>query len=605
MTRMLIVATVISAAFTLSTTAIAAKTETLHDDKTTSSCRCSPDQSCWPDTKSWQGLQQKLTGRLIKPVRALDVCVKDASSKACAKVLKTSHNPFLLQNNAGDSQSQGWLNAWENQASPYAIEATSTEDVRAGVNFAREHHLRIVVKGAGHDYLGRSNAADSLLIWTHKMRAMNYEEAFVPDGCESKGVPALTVGAGTIWLEAYDVATNQHHRYVQGGGCTTVGVAGGFTQGGGFGSFSKRFGTGAASVLQVEIVTADGKALIANQCQNQDLFWAIRGGGGSTFGIVTKMTLKTHALPSNFGLLRGTIKAANDAAFKPLIAELVKFYRDDLNNDHWGEQIRFSPDNTVTLGLTFLNLSEVQAKYTLSPLKAWLEKHKDSYSFDYTLSIIPADKLWNYDFMSKNHPDLVTRNKAGDAGYTQFWWTPNSAEVSRYWFSYQSWWLPVGLFDAANTGKLTNAIYQASRLTPTTLHINKGLAGAPKDVQEAVSKTATHPAVLDAAALVIINAATNQAYPGVKGKEPDLQKGKAEADKISRAIAYFKALAPTAGTYANEADYHMPDWQQTFWGENYARLLTIKKQVDPDGLFYCHHCVGSEMWTKNGMCPAS
>lgn len=56
------------------------------------------------------------------------------------------------------------------------------------------------------------------------------------------------------------------------------------------------------------------------------------------------------------------------------------------------------------------------------------------------------------------------------------------------------------------------------------------------------------------------------------------------------------ALAPDAGTYANEADYFQKNWQQVFWGSNYSKLLKIKNKYDPNGLFYCHHCVGSEYW---------
>ena len=322
-------------------------------------CRCTPNKPCWPDAKSWKELKKKLTGRLLTPTVGLDACVTDASSKACAKVMKTIHNPFHLENNSGDTQSQGWMNAWENRASAYTVEARNAEDVALAINYARENHLRVVIKGTGHDYLGRSSAPDSLLIWTHNMRKIDYEDAFTPEGCgdKVKGLPAITVGAGTRWLEAYNVVTNQHHRYVQGGGCTTVGVAGGFTQGGGFGSFSKKFGTGAAGILQVEVVTGDGNIVIANRCQNKDLFWAIRGGGAGTFGVVTKMTLKTHALPKNFGLVRSTIKAKNDEAYKKLIHEIVKFYRENLNNDHWGEQIKFSPDNSVSLMLMFQDLS--------------------------------------------------------------------------------------------------------------------------------------------------------------------------------------------------------------------------------------------------------
>ena len=133
---------------------------------------------------------------------------------------------------------------------------------------------------------------------------------------------------------------------MQGGGCTDVGVAG-LVQSGGFGSFSKGFGTAAAGLLEAEIVTADGVVRIANACINPDLFWALKGGGGGSFGVVTRLTLRTHELPELFGGAWGTIKARSDAAFRRLIARFVGFYADSLFNPHWGEQVTFGPDNTL------------------------------------------------------------------------------------------------------------------------------------------------------------------------------------------------------------------------------------------------------------------
>ncbi len=566
-------------------------------------CRCTPADSCWPDAKTWNEFRNKLSGQLIKPSAELDVCIKDSNSKACAKVMKTIHNPFHLENNSGDTQSQGMMDAWMNHASSYAVAAKDADDVAAAVNFAREHNLRLVIKGTGHDYLGRSNAADSLLIWTHHMRDVTFDKTFIPQGCEAKtGEQALTVGAGTRWLEAYNVATNLNNRYVQGGGCATVGAAGGFTQGGGFGSFSKNFGTGAAGILQVEVVTADGKILIANRCQNKDLFWAIRGGGASTFGVVTKMTLKTHALPKTFGIYQATLTANSDDAFKQLISEFVSFYHSSLNNNHWGEQIKFNADNTINLFLTFQDLSDVQVTYTFSPLRKWINQHKDLFTMTETTTSLPAEKMWNKEYLLKNIPNIITPNKAADAGANQFWWTSNTQEVSKYWYTYQSWWLPISLFEDNNKSKLVDAIYQASRLAPTTLHINKGLSGAPESVIKEVNNTATNPTVVDAAALVIMAAGSNQVYPGVKGKEPDDAKAKSDTDKITTAMSYFIKLAPNAGSYANESNYFQKDWQQAFWGVNYEKLLSIKKKYDPEGVFYCHHCVGSEAWNNDGMC---
>jgi hypothetical protein len=75
-----------------------------------------------------------------------------------------------------------------------------------------------------------------------------------------------------------------------------------------------------------------------------------------------------------------------------------------------------------------------------------------------------------------------------------------------------------------------------------------------------------------------------------------LKKKKADALKFG---ASLKSLNPSGGTYANEADPDFPDWQHAFWGSNYERLFSIKKKLDPEGVFYCRSCVGSELWEDN------
>src|SRR5436190_8783164 len=110
------------------------------------------------------------------------------------------------------------------------------------------------------------------------MDSVSVHEAFTPASSRGAPGPAVSVGAGCMWLHAYEAVTGGAGRYVQGGGCTTVGVAG-LVQGGGFGSFSKGFGTAAASLLEAEIVTADGQVRIVNHAQEPELFWALKGGG--------------------------------------------------------------------------------------------------------------------------------------------------------------------------------------------------------------------------------------------------------------------------------------------------------------------------------------
>src|SRR5204863_1097811 len=140
----------------------------------------------------------------------------------------------------------------------------------------------------------------SLMIWTHHMHDIRMHAAFVPQGCTATPVPAVTVGAGTIGMQAYAEVTTKHSKYVQGGGCTTVGVAG-LVQGGGFGSFSKRYGLAAASLIEAEVVTADGVTRVVNEDRDPGLFWALKGGGGGTFAIITRLTLATHPLPQTLG----------------------------------------------------------------------------------------------------------------------------------------------------------------------------------------------------------------------------------------------------------------------------------------------------------------
>ena len=565
-------------------------------------CRCRPNQACWPANQEWQSLQQSLTGRLSKPVSPIAACKEDWASQSCQLAIKNIHNPFFNESISGGTQSQGWLNGWDSQVSDYAVEASTTEDVVAAVNFARKHHLKLVIKGTGHDYLGRSNAPDSLLIWTHNMRHTSYDPAFVPNGCHQRPVPAITVGAGTRWLEAYQEATGKHHRYVQGGGCTTVGAAGGFIQGGGFGSFSKKFGTGAGGVLQAELVTANGKVITANPCQHPDIFWAIRGGGGGTFGVVTKVTLKTHALPNYFGIVSGSISANNDESYQKLVQQFLIFFRQQLNNEHWGEQFSFHSNNTIQLTLLFQGLNKKQVEKIWSPLRNWIAKHPDSYTMQMNIEIVPADKMWDDVYLAKHIPTWISNNQSEQASKGEYWWTPNTQEVSKYWYTYQSWWLPLAFFADNHIKQASDTLFQASRHVTVTLHINKGLAGASPDAIRHGRETSINPAVYDAAALAIMGSGNNQVYPQLKNHEVNLQEAKQIVQYTQQAMHLLMKAAPQSGAYVNEADYFQKDWQTVFWGKNYAKLLQIKRKYDPAGVFYCHHCVGSEEWSDDGMC---
>jgi FAD/FMN-containing dehydrogenase len=448
------------------------------------------------------------------------------------------------------------------------------------------------VKGTGHDYLGRSSAPDSLLIWTHQMRQVTVDDAFVPHGCASAPIPAVTVDAGTRWLEAYREVTVRHGRYVQGGGCVSVGAAGGFLQGGGFGSWSKKYGIAAAGMLEAEVVTADGQLVIANRCNHADLFWALRGGGGGTFGVVTRVTLMTHALPDYFGHIGGEISAASDAAFQELLEHFVAFYREQLSNEHWGEQVQVRRDNKLELSLAFEGMRARDAEQVWQPFRAWLAEHPERFQVHFEAVELPAGQMWSFEFFRRYASEVIRADDRTDhAG--QFWWAGDGEQVSAYWYGYQSRWIPLDRFEGAEAPKLAAALFAASRHWQVGLHFNKGQAGASADAVERGHQTAMNPAVFRAAALAIVGD-FETAAPGVRGHEPDIAAGRAARAAIAAAMQVLREETPDAGSYVNETDYFEPDWQRSFWGDNYPRLLAIKRAYDPANLFTCHHCVGSE-----------
>jgi FAD/FMN-containing dehydrogenase len=274
-----------------------------------------PSDPGWPSAASWAELNQEAGGHLIKVQSPLIACESAAASESCNALFDNLKNPYYINSEPGLTQTTGWVDGWSCAPSAYAVAARNARDVVAAVNFARENNLRLVVKGGGHSYQGTSNAADSLLIWTREMNGITLHDAFVESGCVRKDAPqaAVTVESGAIWMHTYNAVVTKAGRYVQGGGCATVGVAG-LIQSGGFGSFSKNYGMAAASLLQAEIVTADGVVRTANACTNPDLFWAIKGGGGGSLGVITKLTLRTRELPEFFGGVLVSIEAGSDAA---------------------------------------------------------------------------------------------------------------------------------------------------------------------------------------------------------------------------------------------------------------------------------------------------
>jgi FAD/FMN-containing dehydrogenase len=376
----------------------------------------------------------------------------------------------------------------------------------------------------------------------------------------------------------------------------------GLIQSGGFGSFSKNYGLAAAGLLEAEVVTADGAVRIANACAHPDLFWALKGGGGGSFGVVTRLTLRTRELPERFGVVVGTITASSDSAFRKLTAYTIGFYQDRLFNRHWGEQIQFGRGNTLRLAMLFQGLTRQEAEEIWQPFRDWIASAPGDVALEGPLVImdLPARQLWNATLLKQNAPQVIVADDRPGAPDGSFWWRGDGGEVGQFLHAYRSAWLPASLLAKDRQPALVDALYAASRHWRVSLHCNKGLAGAPAEALAAAQHTAMNPAVLDAFALAIIAGSSPPAFADIPGYELDVTAARRNAGVINRAMDELLKVVPHPGSYVSESDFFERNWQRSFWGAHYPRLAAVKRTYDPDGLFFVHHGVGSDEWSADG-----
>ena len=565
--------------------------------------RVRPADPGWPSARAWKRLHNDVGGNLIPVDFPISACTSSPDAADCKAVFADLKNPYYIGDSPGLTETLGWVDAWTTRPSVYAVAARNANDIAAAVNFARENNLRLVIKGAGHSYQGTSNAPDSLLIWTRHMRDISIQNGFVPQGCRATHTPqpAVTVGAGTIWLQAYDAVTTKAGAYVQGGGCTTVGVAG-LIQSGGFGSFSKHYGTAASGLLEAEVVTADGKVRIANACTNPDLFWALKGGGGGTFAAVSKLTLRLRDLPELAGGANFTVKASSDDAYRRLIRQFVGFYRDALFNDHWGEQAHFSPDNKLEISMVHLGLETEASRKIWQPFLDWIAQASAAYKIESEpiIGSMPFRHWWDVDWRKEHHQDVFKADSRSGASSQNVWWNGDSGQVGWVVWGFESLWMPASLLRDDSQEKLATALFAASRLNEVEIHFNKGLAGAPLEAIAAARDTAMNPAVCEAFALAIIADGQGPAYPGIHDHEPNVAKGRSAAALIHRAMNELRLVAGDSGAYVSESNFFEQNFQRSYWGANHTHLAQIKQKYDPEDLFFVHNGVGSEKWTADG-----
>ena len=551
-------------------------------------------RSLWrsPKAVDWSPLRARLGERLIKVESPL-TRLRQARGAGAADFFARIQNPYLLGDDPGLTQTLGWIDAWTSQPSDYAVVAESAEDIAAAIDFARTQKVRLVVRGGGHSYFGNSNAANSLMVWTRRMDSLDLHDAFVPKGAPpgTASLPAISVGAGSMWGRVYRQAMVDNGRYVQGGGCLTVGVTG-FTLGGGFGSFSKQFGTGAANLLEAEVVTADGVIRTVNEWNEPDLFFALKGGGGGSFGVVSRLTFRTHQLPETIGAVLMKVEARSDDAWRALVARLIDFYATALFNPNWGEQIRFEPGRSMSISMLFHGLDEAAARAVWQPMLGWLTDRRDNYLLEGepTFLAVPGRRFWDPDFL-RALPGIVQVDDRPGSPAGNIFWSGNKGEAGQVLHAYDSTWIPAHFLKAGEQSPLVDALISAAAQWPVTLHTNKGLAGGARDALERTRRTSMNPSVIDSFALLICAAEGPPAWPGIPGHEPDAEFGRKQAAGVARAMAPIHRLTPDSGAYMSETNYFTDNWKQAYWGEHYSRLAAAKRRYDPTGLFQGHHGV--------------
>lgn len=448
----------------------------------------------------------------------------------------------------------------------YAINVTGPSDVVKGIRFARENNVRLVIKNTGHDYLGKSTGKGGLSLWTHNLKTIQILPSYQSSYYNG---PAIKLGAGVLAGEAYVAASQAGYRVV-GGTCPTVGIAGGYSQGGGHSLLSSLYGLAADNVLEWELVTPKGERVIATPTKHPDLYWALSGGGGGTFGVVLSLTTRLHpdGPVGGAGLSFDDSSVGNDAFWHAI--------------GSWHTHL--APIIDAGNVVTYMVLKNAFILYSLT-------------APNHTAAAVSS-------LLAPFLADLTARN----ISYT---FTPKSAPTFLDHFSRDFGPLPYGPFPVSQlTGSRllpralvatpsTNArITAALRTATNSTNFYLGCNAINTNNTALATRPAQLPNAVNAAwrrslAHCIVVGPWNYSLP----RTEMLNRLEELTGVITPAL---EAATPGSGTYLNEANFRQEGWQREFYGASYERLRKIKDKVDPEGLLYAKTAVGSEAWRVDG-----
>ncbi|KAH7113805.1 hypothetical protein B0J11DRAFT_445722 [Dendryphion nanum] len=564
----------------------------LREDARPFNYTCIPGKSCWPSASEWSTFNKSIGGNLRLTVPWAASCYSGSTSDECKEVSGGYMNGVSRTKQYGSMEFLDWetcgqsnclLNSFSpsspvsgecslGRLSTYHVEAKTADDISKTLNFVRQHGIRVSIKNTGHDYFGRSNAANSLAIWTHKMKSASYHATHQLKGCQKVLEHVGEVGAGIQAQEAWEFFEDIG-MLVTVGAVGSVGIAGGFGQGGGHGPLGPKWGLMVDNALEFDVITADGQFRTINECSDPDLFWAMRGGGGGTYAVLVSYRFQLHpAVPlnvysfqANFPIPAKGLNISESRVHKDIVRALAQ--NQELFAKYGVAGYNFIlPDHMVSLQVWPGTDKELFRTLT-GEWNRFLSNYSDLNITDNTYHSFELFSDWH----KFTETPSIARNGPVGIGI---------AESGRF--------IPKSLFSSEEKiEKVVDAVVTAMQISYAN-HAGGSAqlyATGPHNHPDN-SKTGVNPAWRDSMWEVIMG--------GIWTKNTALNDRIRIQNTISESISPFKALTPGGGCYMNEGDWTEEDWQQTFFGSNYDRLLSIKKAYDPTGLFNCWKCVG---WT--------
>ncbi|WYZ42556.1 hypothetical protein EsH8_VI_000255 [Colletotrichum jinshuiense] len=548
--------------------AILAEARTLANS--TASCKNLPGDAGWPSADIWAQFNETVGGRLVATVPLGSPCHGEAyNATECARLQDAWLYSEVHMESSSSVMAPLFANAscdpFTAKDTPctlgnyvsYAVNATGPADIVAALKFADEKNVRFVIRNTGHDYNGRSTGAGALAVWTHYLKGteiLDWESDYYTG-------KALKAGAGIQGFEAI-AAANEAGLAVVTGECPTVGIAGGYVQSGGHSALSTIYGLAADNTLSFEVVTPTGELITASRTENQDLYWALSGGGGGNYGVVTSITTRAHPDAVVSGAKFAVTVSDNNTlyqvidAFHAALPEIVDS----------GVMIIyfFGPGFLQSPALTAYNKTQTEVEQILKPLA-------DSLAL---LNITLQPSYTQYDSY-RDH-------------YNNYWGPLPSGNIQVGTQLFGGRLLPRSVLP--NFGPTAQQLVE---LGVTYIGVGLNVSHFGQDGANAVL-----PQWRDSIVQVSLTLPWSFEVP--------FEDMVAEQTRMTEVVQpVIEAATPGAGAYINEADFQQKDWQETFFGVNYPKLLDIKEKYDPKGLLYNVAAVGSEAWTvdNNGrMC---